>query len=38
MMENEALQVIQKMNVKINGEVKKFYEALESAKRAIKKE
>lgn len=37
---NEALQVIQKMNVKINGtedEVKKFYEALEVAKRVIKK-
>ena len=40
MMENEALQVIQKMNVKINGteeEVKKFYEALEVAKKVIKK-
>ena len=34
MMEDEALQVIQKMNVKINGtedEVKKFYGALEVA-------
>ena len=41
MMENEALQVIQKMNVKINGtedEVKKFHEAMEVAKRALKKE
>lgn len=40
MMENEALQVIQKMNVKINGtedEVKKFHEAMEVAKRALKK-
>lgn len=40
MMENEALQVIQKMNVKINGtedEVKKVYGALEVAKRALKK-
>lgn len=40
MLENEALQMIQKMNVKINGTeeiVKKFYETLESAKRAIKK-
>ena len=40
MMEDEALQVIQKMNVKINGtedEVKKFYGALEVAKRALKK-
>ena len=41
MMEDEALQVIQKMNVKINGtedEVKKVYGALEVAKRALKKE
>lgn len=40
MMEDEALQVIQKMNVKINGtedEVKKVYGALEVAKRALKK-
>ena len=40
MMEDEALQVIQKMNVKINGtedEVKKVYGTLEVAKRALKK-
>ena len=40
MMEDEELQVIQKMNVKINGtedEVKKVYGALEVAKRALKK-
>lgn len=40
MMEDEALQVIQKMNVKINGtedEVKKVYGALEVAKRTLKK-